>query len=242
MGNPDTGDTTTPGRDHSTAGRVVSALTSHPLRTAVTVLFLLALGLISFDTAELHWPPTQLDLAQFLDQFWPQLFATTIGAGLGFYFALRADRHRATSEERKRKKEWATELDNLCQTLRGTIDDNGVVLQTLKSQLEDRQVSVGDRLDVVTWDVVGADVAHLIKAPGHRRLVAVYQQTVIQVSRLYDLYVSNQMGLLQSRGGPNDTRERLAADLIPLIARALKRGDELREILRNMEIAARKFQ
>lgn len=41
---------------------------------------------------------------------------------------------------------------------------------------------------------------------------------------------------------PNDTRDRLAADLTPLIARALERGSELRAILRNMEIDARKSQ
>lgn len=110
----------------------------------------------------IHFPPTLIDLGQFLDGFWPEAAATVVGAGLGIPLALAIDRQlerrrRATAAARERQR-----VVSAARLLHREVTANLAALEVLRAALAANQVTVRAWASADGFEIVRADVAELI--------------------------------------------------------------------------------
>ena len=105
--------------------------------------------------------------ATFADEFWPALWATLVGAALGFGLALwgdrRAKRHaenKATFADRERLREARSVLNT-------ANDENMAMLQLLRDRVDSGALVLATHLDLGAWEALRDDYLRL--CPSYQR-------------------------------------------------------------------------
>lgn len=151
--------------------------------------------------ANLHFPPTWLDVAQFLDAFWPELAATFVGVMLGVPAALWLQRRAEGAAAARREVADTNRRGAIATILRDSIGWNRTVLGAGIAAMS--VPSLHDwELDNTGWPVVRDEVVSLVTDPGDRALIAAWFGGLDQLMRTIDLLAqihpgSQQAGLLR---------------------------------------------